>query len=297
MNDIVQPTQAGVRLDRWLADRFKLSRRDVRRVLEAKRVQLNGRPASERDKGRMLAAGDRVTVQPFVRPDHRRAFANPQLPLDVAAAGEGWRIVHKPAGMPVHPLTPGETRTLLNALIAREPTVHGVGEAGLRSGVVHRLDVETSGLVLFALTDPLWQRFRTAFADHRATKRYHAIVHGHFADVGQASARLTVARHHPARVAVVEPAQRPRADTRESRRCMLAWRTLERRKDATLIEVDLDTGFLHQIRVMLAHLGHPVAGDAVYGRPAAPAWPSAPPRLMLHATHLAIDEHITADAP
>ncbi|MEX0653490.1 MAG: RluA family pseudouridine synthase [Phycisphaeraceae bacterium] len=288
---------AGARLDRVLARRLGLSRRAVWQLLDEGRVQLNGRTVSQRDKGRMLAGDDVLAVTPFVAPDARRAIANPQLPLAVMAVDEaagGWLIADKPAGMPVHPLRPGETQTLLNAIIARHPAIHGVGEAGLRSGVVHRLDVDTSGLVLFALTQPLWHRLRQAFTDHAIAKQYLALVQGHPPAVGRETMHLAVTQHRPARVRVVEPHHH------QSRPCSLAWQVRERFAGTALVEVELHTGFLHQIRAMFAHLGHPVVGDRVYSQ-TSPVRnePSRPPvpRLMLHAHRLALDAHLHAESP
>ncbi|MFA9477657.1 RluA family pseudouridine synthase [Phycisphaerales bacterium AB-hyl4] len=281
----LESSDAGGRLDRVLARRLGLSRRAVWGLLREGGVQCDGQVMSLRDKGRAVSGGQRVMVGSAVPPGARRAIANPQLALKVAAAGRDWVIADKPSGMPVHPLEPSETRTLLNAVIARWPRLHGVGEGGLRSGVAHRLDVDTSGLVLLALTEGRWQQFRKAFAEHRIEKRYLALVHGRVGDDGEAVMDLAITQHRPARVRVVE---RGHAD---SRRCSLAWQVRERFADATLLEVELHTGFLHQIRVMLAHLGHAVVGDAVYAEVGAAA-----PRLMLHACRLAVDDQVRAQA-
>lgn len=278
-------SEAGGRIDRVLGRRLGLSRQATWQLLREGRVQCDGRVLGLRDKGKALRAGQTLAVAPFVRPAERRARANPQLSLTVAAAGADWLIIDKPAGMPVHPLTPGETGTLMNAVIARHPAIHGVGEGGLRSGVAHRLDVETSGLVLLALTEARWRQFRRAFTEHRITKRYLALVHGRPADEGQVELHLAITQHRPARVRVVEP------DHPDSRRCALAWQVRESFAETTLIEVDLHTGFLHQIRVMLAHLGHAVVGDAVYA-----GAPAGPGRLMLHAYRLELDAEVRAEA-
>ncbi len=203
----------------------------------------------------------------------------------------------KPPGIAVHPLAEGETGTLLNAVVARFPKIQGVGEeGGLRSGVVHRLDTNTSGVMLFALDLPAWQRFRTAFAEHRIRKTYAAVVAGHPADQGRADFWLKVTRHRPAFVRRVEPR------TAGARRCSLSWAVTQRHAHASLIEINLETGFLHQIRATFATLGHPVRGDPVYGpsssqRPTpAPHLPgttqssSARPRMLLHAQTLRLDE-------
>jgi 23S rRNA pseudouridine1911/1915/1917 synthase len=182
-------------------------------------------------------------------------------------------------------LKEGETGTLLNAVAARFPRIQAVGEAGLRSGVVHRLDAETSGAVLFALDHERWVTLRRAFQDHSAEKIYRAVVAGRMDGSREEVMRLYVAQHKPARVRVVEEGKTPPAGTR---RCDLRWKALAHAGGATLLEVRLGTGFLHQIRVMLAHLGHPVLGDPIYGAGGAPA--PAAPRLLLHAHSLRLGE-------
>jgi 23S rRNA pseudouridine1911/1915/1917 synthase len=172
---------------------------------------------------------------------------------------------------------------------ARHPEIQGVGEGGLRSGVVHRLDVDTSGVVLFASAEPAWQRLRAAFAEHRVEKVYRALVRGRLLEPGKAALPLALARHRPARVRVVTGRERRRA--RSVRQGVLSWRPLEVFEAATLVEVRPVTGFLHQIRVVLAHRGHPLLGDVAYGGDAAEA-----PRHMLHAARVAFEE-VVAESP
>lgn len=301
----VGPRDAGARLDAFLASRLKLSRQQVREVLARSAVRLDGRVVPERRGGLKLAAGARVEVEPFDTRATARVVPRPDLPLTILAQGPGWVVVDKPAGLPVHPLEPGETGTVLNAVAARWPGIQGVGEGGLRSGVVHRLDLETSGCLAFALDATTWKTLRNAFRQHRTRKLYRAIVLGRIADEGQLSLDLVVAQHRPARVRVVPRDDRAGERDRRSapaprpRRCDLAWRSAEAFPaqgpwpGATLIEVELGTGFLHQIRVMLAHLGHGVLGDAHYGPApgsedalALAAAPVVPVRPMLHAAEL-----------
>lgn len=286
----VEATEAGARLDAVLASRLALSRAAVRRLLEGGAVRVDGRRTSERAKGRPVAAGARVEIAAFTPPGEARPLPDPALSLAVLAEGRGWVAVDKPAGRPVHPLGQDETGTLLNALIARRPEVAGVGEGGLRAGVVHRLDVDTSGVLLFATEEPVWRRLRDAFAAHRVAKTYRALVRGAPPDEGRAELYLALGAHRPARVRVVEAA------ASGARRATLAWRTCERFAAASLVEVALETGFLHQVRVTLAHLGHPVLGDRVYGAAAAAPGEPAATRQMLHAARLAVDD-VAATSP
>jgi 23S rRNA pseudouridine1911/1915/1917 synthase len=200
------------------------------------------------------------------------------------AQGPGWLALDKRPGTPVHPLREEELGTVLNSVVARHPELQGVGEAGLRSGVVHRLDVDTTGVLLVATTQPTWARLRAAFSSHRVEKTYRAIVAGRLEEELDLELPLAVTRHRPARVRVVSD----RADgwiASQSVRPLCALRA------ATLVEVRPRTGFLHQIRATLAHLGHPVAGDAAYGGDGIEA-----PRQMLHAARLRFEE-IDAESP
>ncbi len=288
----VEGGEAGHRLDVFLAERLALSRAQARRLLARGAVAVDERPAEATDKGVALAAGARVVVQAFRRPEEATARPEPDAPLEVVAQGEGWLAIDKPAGMPVHPLREDETGTALGAVCARHPEIHGVGEGGLRSGVVHRLDVDTSGVMLFATREDVWKRLREAFSAHEVEKTYRAVVAGRLDEGGSIALGLAVARHRPARVRVVPEHERLRA--RGVRDVEMRWRPLELRDDSTLVEVQPVTGFLHQIRVVMAHLGHPLLGDRNYAKGAVA---EAAPRHLLHATHVAFEEIEGASAP
>lgn len=290
----VGPDETGRRLDVFLAERLGLSRKQTRRLLARGSVQVAGRSVAEEAKGVAVRAGETIEVLPFTAPGDLRIRPEPDAELRLLAEGDGWVAVDKPAGVAVHPLEEGETGTLANALIARRPELHGVGEGALRSGVVHRLDVGTSGVVLFATRADVWQRLRAAFSQHRVEKTYRAIVLGNLSGDGEAHLPLLTARHRPAKVRIASDAERQTA--RGVRIASLHWRALESFADATLLEVRPVTGFLHQIRVIFAHLGFPLAGDSTYG-------PSPDPlgatRHMLHASHVAFEEieALSPDAP
>ncbi len=266
------------RLDACLAAQLEVSRAEARRLLAGGGVRLDGRPVSERDKGARVEPGARLAVAAFTPPARRRPRPQPSLPLAILAEGPGWLAVDKPAGQPVHPFGEDETGTMLNAVVARRPEIFGVGEGGLRSGVVHRLDVDTSGVLLFATEAATWRRLRRAFATAAVHKRYRAIALGELSGEGRLELDLVVARHRPARVRVARPGEERRA-----RRVRLEWRAVERLRGATLVEIWPRTGFLHQIRACLAHLGHPVAGDRIY----ATHDETGAPRQMLHAAETA----------
>jgi 23S rRNA pseudouridine1911/1915/1917 synthase len=270
---VVSPERAGMRLDAFLADELRVSRAEARRLLERGAVAVGGREAGLATKGEPLAAGQTLLVQRLASRESAEPIAQPELALRVLARGAGWIAIDKPAGVPVHPLDAEETGTALNFVVAKWPEIAGVGEAGLRSGVVHRLDVDTSGALLFATEQGRWEQLRAGFRAHRVEKVYRAVVHGRLTGGGELALPLAVAQHRPARVRVVDAAD-PR-----SRLTRTLWRAVAELRGATLVEARPATGFLHQIRASFAHLGHPVLGDAAYGAPPSPH----APRQLLHA--------------
>lgn len=296
----VEPHEAGQRLDAFLAARLGTTRVAARRLLArgtARVLDLTGAAARAAGaKGARVVAGERVAVDEFTPAERQRPAPAPDLAVRILAEGPGWIAVDKPAGVPVHPLEEDEEGTLLGALVAAHPEMFGLGEGGLRSAVLHRLDVDTSGAVLFARDAATWERLRDAFRAHRVHKRYRALVAGRPPDALRIEVALVVARHRPARVRVLEAGAAARDP--HARVARLSLRTLERFEPAdgagagapgpaALLEVDLETGFLHQIRASLAHRGWAVLGDRVYAEAAVAA---AAPRQMLHASHVAVDE-------
>jgi 23S rRNA pseudouridine1911/1915/1917 synthase len=307
----LREADAGVRLDRFLASRIGLSRSDARRLLADGLVALDGRIRGYSDKGLSLPAtgivrvldarsrGELSVKDASGGPDEPGASVLAE-PVRLAE-GPGWLAVDKPAGWPVHPLREDETGTVLNAVAAMHPEIRGVGdEGGLRSGVVHRLDTDTSGALLFATTDASWTRLRDAFREHRVEKVYRALVVGrppaHLAPESgewgpETEVMLAVARHRPARVRVVDEDWRRRRPGHPARQRL---RVVEPLLGASLIEVQIATGFLHQIRVTLAYQGHPVLGDGLYGDERALALGAG--RQMLHAARVRFEE-IVAESP
>ncbi|MFP6638677.1 MAG: RluA family pseudouridine synthase [Myxococcota bacterium] len=286
---------AGSRLDLFLATELALSRAQVRRLLDSGAVALDGRILSLADKGLPLPGRGELEVEAFRSPaDQRVQEPPPDEPAPpILASGDGWLAFDKPAGMPVHPLDEAERGTLLSYLVARHPETHGVGEGGLRSGVVHRLDVDTSGVMLVATQERTWQRLRGAFHAHQVDKCYVALVEGEPNwPVGGRDMRmwLSVSRHRPARVRVASDAQRGRGRAREIHQHV---RLIESFGASSLVEVRPRTGFLHQIRASLAHLGHPVLGDSRYG--ASTPFPGVE-RQLLHSRRVAFQE-IEAESP
>ncbi|MFI5316261.1 MAG: pseudouridine synthase [Myxococcota bacterium] len=270
----IADADVGARLDHVVARALGVSRGFARKLLVAERVLLGGRAAA---KGTVLRAGDRIDVLEFARPEDPPQ-PNAELELRVVARADGWLAIDKPAGQASHPLVHAERDTASNALIARFPEVAGVGEGGLRSGVVHRLDPGTSGVLVFALAEDAWQRARAAFREKRVQKRYVARVHGEFAGVREIE------------LALESRGPRARVVSRGGRLAVSRIRALASGPAFSTVEVEMRTGVRHQIRATLAHLGFPIAGDALYGSPLELG------RHLLHAESLAWED-FAAQAP
>jgi len=296
----LEPDSAGARLDVFLGAELMLSRAQVVRLLERGAVSLDGRRLSRSAKGTPLPEAGELVVEPFRSRGAERALPEIGGAPTVLAEGDGWLAIDKPAGMPVHPLREDERGTALGHVIGRHPEIHGVGEGGLRSGVVHRLDVDTSGALLFATTEARWRQLRGAFQQHEVAKRYRAIVAGAFAPPGgvlEMELALVVARHRPS---LVRPATSEEVARGRARVIRQTLRVVDTLAGATLVEVRPQTGFLHQIRASLAHIGHPVVGDDRYAEGSESAALAVErcgaERHMLHAAEVSWQD-VAAAAP
>ena len=247
------PADAGQRLDRWLAGQAGApSRSALQGLMEAGFVRRNGAPANKKDK---LAAGDRITL---TLPDPQPIEAQPQnIPLDIVYEDDHLLVVNKPKGMVVHPAPGNPDGTLVNALLYHcRGQLSGVGGA-IRPGIVHRIDKDTSGLLVVAKDDLTHQGLSEQMAVHAIHRVYHAVVYGNIRqDAGTIEAPIGRDPRDRKRMAVT-PGQGKRACTH--------WQVLERFGQFTLLACRLETGRTHQIRVHMAHIGHPLAGDPVYG--------------------------------
>ena len=259
---------AGLRLDQALARLFpEYSRTRLARWVREDRVTVDGQPAAPRDK---LLGGENVTLTPV--PDPREYADRPEaIPLAVVHEDATLMVIDKPPGLVVHPGAANWHGTLLNALLDYEPALAGVP----RAGIVHRLDKDTSGLMVVARTIKAHTDLVRQLQARTVRREYLALAHGRVARAGKIEAPIGRHPSRRTRMAVV-PRGRP---------AVTHYEVLERYAEATLLRCRLETGRTHQIRVHLAALGHPLVGDPSYGRRASRI---SFPRQALHAERLAL---------
>lgn len=272
--ELTVPEGASERLDKWLAHALGVPRRKVMDAIAAGRVRVDGRRAR---KGDPVRPGARIVAAL----EDEAPVPEPDLAIPILYADDALIVADKPAGMPTHPLEPGERGTAANALVARFPEMLAVGPDRRAPGIAHRLDTLTSGLLLAARTNEAWANLRQAFSQRSIRKRYLALAAGTIDVPGECTVPLA---HEPrdARRMRACP-DRVEADKLDARPALTTFTPLRRFPGFSLLEVEIPTGVMHQIRAHLAHLGHPVAGDSLYGGPPAPPGME---RFFLHAAGL-----------
>ena len=249
----VEGADAGRRLDQYLAELMEdTTRSAVQRLCDQGRVLVNGRPAG---KNCRLREGDLLLVRV---PDPTPLDVLPEdIPLDIVYEDGDLLVVNKPRGMVVHPAAGNSRGTLVNALLFHcRDSLSGINGVA-RPGIVHRIDKDTSGLLMVAKNDAAHLSLARQIKEHSFTRIYETVVHGHM-PAGSATVDAPIGRH---------PADRKRmaVTDKNSRNAVTHYQVLEEYTGFSHLQVRLETGRTHQIRVHMAYLGHPVAGDPVYG--------------------------------
>ncbi|MGF6975904.1 23S rRNA pseudouridine1911/1915/1917 synthase [Paraburkholderia sp. JPY465] len=253
---VVPDELAGERLDKVLAKVFpEFSRSRLQSWIEAQRVRVDGKPAKIRQP---VPLGATIELVPDLLPE-QLAFTPEPVPLEIVYEDDTLVVINKPAGMVVHPAAGNWSGTVLNGLLHR----YGEAAAGLpRAGIVHRLDKETSGLMVVARTLEAQTDLVRQLQARTVKRRYLALVWGNMPDEGTIDAPIGRDPRERTRMAVVTGAAGKPARTHFRRVAAAIWQ----RQPVTAIHCDLETGRTHQIRVHCAHIGHPLLGDPVYGR-------------------------------
>ncbi len=281
---------SAARLDRFVAVALpELSRVAVQRLVDEGAVMVNGKPSKA---AYHIKPGDAIVVQ-LPAPPPVEAQAEP-IPLEIVYEDADLLVINKPAGMVVHPAAGHSSGTLVNAVLAHTPELRDVGESG-RSGIVHRLDKDTSGLILVAKTVAAHENLQRQFKSRSVAKIYIALVEGHLAPPqGLIDVPIGRDKQQRKRMAIVP-------DGRVARTAFKAAEFFDKgAQHYTLVEVRPQTGRTHQIRVHLAWLKFPIVGDSVYGRRRKTILPLR--RHFLHAQSLAFrlpsdDRELVLTAP
>jgi 23S rRNA pseudouridine1911/1915/1917 synthase len=267
----VGETQAGLRLDRLLAEPLG-SRAQAQRLIDSGRVSVDGR---RRPKSHVVAPGELIEVEPEPAPESAAPVAS--APFTIAYEDEHLLVVDKPAGVVVHPARGHREGTLSQALAG----LTAGGDEPLRAGIVHRLDRDTSGLLVVARSDAVHRALRSLLSSHRLRREYLALVDGHPSS-RSGTIDAPIGRDRRDRTAMS-------LDTDSSREARTHFEVEEMLPESALLRVTLETGRTHQIRVHLAAIGLPVSGDPAYGIPSAYGLE----RQFLHAARLAFEHPIT----
>lgn len=249
---VVEEADAGLRLDRYLTQETKgPSRSYIRKLMDQGLVEVNGRRMKA---GYSVAVGDSIQVE--IPPPRVLAVKPEAIPLDIIYEDADIIVINKPPGMVVHPAAGNYEGTLVNALLAHCRDLSGIGGVQ-RPGIVHRLDKDTSGVMAAVKNDAAHLSLAGQFKDRTAERWYLALVHGNVAG-SEGIIDAPIARH---------PVKRQQmAVVRQGRPALTRYFVRERLGSHTVVECRLETGRTHQIRVHMAHIGHPVVGDPVYSR-------------------------------
>ena len=274
----MQITADGItRLDVLLSAATELTRSQAARLIEEGQVIVSGKTAS---KASMKPNAGAEIVLNIPEPKESTAMAE-DIPLEIIYEDEDLAVVVKPYGMVVHPAAGNESHTLVNALLHHLTDLSGIG-GEKRPGIVHRLDKDTSGLLLVAKNDSAHVKLSAQLKNRQMEKHYRALVEGNMKEeMGEIDAPIARAKTNRKRMAI----------DLQGREAITQWRLIENRRTAAYLDVHIITGRTHQIRVHMASIHHPVAGDPIYGLKKG----VKAPRLMLHAYSLAFTHPRTGE--
>ena len=283
IEEVIPAALSGERLDRVVALMAGCSRSEAQQLLALGAVSVD---EVVQAVGKLrLVEGQRVSVEPDLLPGPEAPAADASVEFTVVHADEHLIVVDKPAGLVVHPGAGNPDGTLVNGLLARFPEIAEVGESH-RPGIVHRLDLGTSGLLAVARTERAYHDLVDALASRDVGRVYLALVWGHLANPhGVIDAPIGRDHRDPMRMAVV-------VDGKPSRTRYKVLREFRDPTEASLLECRLESGRTHQIRVHLSAIGHPVVGDAIYG---GVRHGIDPPRPFLHAMRLELEHPVTRE--
>lgn len=281
------PTEvSGLRLDRYLSglEKLSFSRSQIQRLIREGSITINGKSVKPNHK---VQTGEEVVV--IIPPPQPLEVLPEDIPLDIYYEDGSVIVVNKPPGMVVHPAAGNWRETLVNALLFHCKNLSGIG-GKIRPGVVHRLDKDTSGLLVFAKDDNAHRDLSRQISDRLVKRRYLAVVLGDLE--GEGRIKTPIGR-------AITDRKKMSVRTTKGREAITRYRVLDRFGQVTLLELTLETGRTHQIRVHLSHIKHPVLGDSVYGGSPSkikdPVFKIPVKRQMLHAETLGFSHPETGE--
>ncbi|MHB8881788.1 MAG: RluA family pseudouridine synthase [Thermodesulfovibrionales bacterium] len=279
----IAPEKAGQRIDQLAAELSGLTRSRIQNLITGGLLTVNGAPVKSNYTSR---SGDTLTLSVAAGEDNAELAAE-DLPIEVLYQDDSLIVVNKPPGMVVYPSAGHDRGTLMNAVAFHAPKLATVG-GPLRPGIVHRLDKDTSGVMIIALDDAAYYGLTAQFKERSIYRKYLAIVYG---DMKNSSGEISlkIGRSESDR-------KKMSTRSRHGKEALTRWVVVERYRFATLIEAKLGTGRTHQIRVHLSSTGHPVMGDTTYGKKTALNLGTRKvvfPRQMLHAEILGFIHPVT----
>lgn len=272
------------RLDTFLTERTDITRSHIQKLIREGMVTVNGKCEKP---GYTIKAADRIELT--IKDEPKEVLVPEDIPLDVIHEDDSIVVVNKPPGMVVHPAAGNRSGTLMNALAYRYDRLCSVG-APLRPGVVHRLDKDTSGLIVIARENRAYYRLVEQFRERDIEKKYRALVYGNLKDdTGEIIAMIGRSASDRKKMSI---------RTRRGKEAVTHFTVVKRFSDATFVTVKILTGRTHQIRVHFASSGHPVLGDMTYGRKDSLRTGEKKitfPRQMLHAYYLKLKHPSTGE--
>ena len=247
---IIDENNVGIRIDKYLTDNTEYTRSKIQKMIDNGNILVNGK---EVKSSYILKENDKIDIEEY---NEEVDIVPENIPLDIYYEDDDLIVVNKPSGMVVHPAPGNYTGTLVNALMYHTNNLSTVNTS-IRPGIVHRIDADTSGLLLVAKTDEVHNDLASQISNKTVLRKYIALVQGVILeDTATIDAPIGRDKNNRKKMAVTEV---------NSKNAITHIRVLERLKKATLIECVLETGRTHQIRVHLAYINHPVVNDPVYG--------------------------------
>lgn len=247
---IVENKETGKRIDQYLAEKEEISRVTVKRLLEENKIRINGKKVKPSYK---VQLNDEIEMEKEEAKEI--ALKAQEIPIDILYEDKDMIVVNKPKGMVVHPANGNPDGTLVNAIMAIcKDSLSGIG-GEIRPGIVHRLDKDTSGVLMIAKNDKAHINLSEQIKEHQVEKTYIALVRG-FVKENEATIHMPIGRSTKDR--------KKMAVAKTGKDAITHFKVIERFEDCTLLEIKIETGRTHQIRVHLAEIGYPVIGDTVY---------------------------------